>query len=556
MNRLYILIFMVISILSISLSVFAKTQGVFTNTGIGGRSSVFGESFVAIADDASAIYWNPAGISKLANRYNATASRINLFSGFTGISDINYNFFSFVFSNHPWGGGISLDWLGTDEIIASDALGNIDDPPHYLSYAEYKISPAISLRYRKLGSVGISGHYFWIPTETSTSDWDITLGLLSNKRIITAGEKYECWFRFGAAARNLLNTIDSSIRRYTIAFAFCGRFDRLGTFNIAMAYPPWASKNSSKLTTSLEWNLNEWKSLHGANLNFYGGFDYYHETNVKPWKLGFGIERDSWLLNYSFEWHPFLKDTHRVALNLRWNRNETVIFIKKLQDGKEVDTDNEFKITDDIVIRIDVSDDVQIESVKAAQPKLVCFEKIDVKQSVKKLEKSYQDMKVDGQDYILRYILKPVEHRLYPGTYIVSVYARGRKLQSAEFSLSYNRTAEQFVVEAYNSLIQGDLERAKNYLFGAVRVERNYPNTYYVAGIISEISRDFEGAQKCYLKASELSGGRKIRHLETEINPKEFAELDYLQKYAESQRKKGIQGIGLYEELEHVVSPR
>ncbi|MBM3237893.1 hypothetical protein FJZ31_16515 [Candidatus Poribacteria bacterium] len=222
MNRFYILTFIIISLLNISLPSFARTQGVFTNTGIGGRSSVFGESFVAIADDASAIYWNPAGISKLTNRYNLTASYINLFSGFTGISDINYNFFSFVFSDYPWGGGISSDFLGANTIIKSNMVGTIESL--HSSYAEVKISPSISSQLWKLGSVGISGNYFRIQTETPSNDLGITLGYLSHKWIIMSDEKYECWLRFGAAARNAFDTIDSPTSRYTIASTFGGGF--------------------------------------------------------------------------------------------------------------------------------------------------------------------------------------------------------------------------------------------------------------------------------------------------------------------------------------------
>ena len=557
LSQLCILI-LIIVILDISPSTFAKTQGVFTNTGISGRSSVFGESFVAIADDASAIHWNPAGISKLTNRCNITASRINLFSGLTGFSDVNYNFLSFVFSDHPWGVGISLDCLGTDEIIKSNKIGNVESL--HLSYAEYKVSTSGSLRYRKLGSFGFSVHHFRIPTETYSNDWSTTLGLLSNNLLrdkwsMKAGEKYECWLRFGVTARNVVDTIDSPTRQYTIASTFGGGFEKKGMFNVATAYSRGVSKNSSKWVASMEYGWGGWGPQYGVDFNIYGGFEYYPNTGVKFWKAGGEIGRGIWRLNYSFEQHSFLKNTHRLALNLRWSRHETAVFIRKLHEDQEVDTGNKFETTDNIIIHIDVSDDVQIESVKAAQPKLICFERIGAKQLVEKLEKSYQDMQMEDQHHI-HYILKPMEYQFYPATYIVSVYARGRKLKSAEFSLSYSQRAEQLVGEAYNSFVQGDFEKAKSYLLDVARVEKNYPNVYYIAGLISEARDDFEGAQKCYLKASELSGGRKIRHLETEVNPKDFAASDYLRRYAETQKRQRRQGIRLYEELERIVSPR
>src|SRR5437899_2469278 len=38
----------------------------FLKMGMGARSKAMGDNFTAVADDASAIYWNPAGLSQLA----------------------------------------------------------------------------------------------------------------------------------------------------------------------------------------------------------------------------------------------------------------------------------------------------------------------------------------------------------------------------------------------------------------------------------------------------------------------------------------------------------
>jgi hypothetical protein len=44
----------------------ATIGGQFLKIGIGARATGMGSSFVAVADDASAVYWNPAGISRLS----------------------------------------------------------------------------------------------------------------------------------------------------------------------------------------------------------------------------------------------------------------------------------------------------------------------------------------------------------------------------------------------------------------------------------------------------------------------------------------------------------
>ena len=34
----------------------------FLKIGVGGRAAALGEAFIAVANDASALYWNPAGL--------------------------------------------------------------------------------------------------------------------------------------------------------------------------------------------------------------------------------------------------------------------------------------------------------------------------------------------------------------------------------------------------------------------------------------------------------------------------------------------------------------
>src|SRR5258705_994367 len=65
------------------------TSGQFLKIGVGARAVGLGESFVAVANDPSAIYWNPAGLASL-QRQEIELSHV----GWPG--DINYEHVTLV----------------------------------------------------------------------------------------------------------------------------------------------------------------------------------------------------------------------------------------------------------------------------------------------------------------------------------------------------------------------------------------------------------------------------------------------------------------------------
>ncbi|MDH7604306.1 MAG: PorV/PorQ family protein [Melioribacter sp.] len=82
----------------------------FLSISQGARASAMGSAFVAIADDQSAIYWNPAGLAKL--------SGVGIFVEHTKwIADINYNFFAATYNLGDFGTvGLSFLTSNMDEM--------------------------------------------------------------------------------------------------------------------------------------------------------------------------------------------------------------------------------------------------------------------------------------------------------------------------------------------------------------------------------------------------------------------------------------------------------
>jgi len=99
------------------LSVASSTGLDFLKIGVGARALALGEAYVAVADDITAIYWNPAGLVQLTQPE----------AGFTyneWFEDIGYHFFGY---SHPLNSSnlaFSVYYLGGGDVQSMDAVGN------------------------------------------------------------------------------------------------------------------------------------------------------------------------------------------------------------------------------------------------------------------------------------------------------------------------------------------------------------------------------------------------------------------------------------------------
>jgi long-subunit fatty acid transport protein len=82
----------------------------FLKIGVGGRASAMGDAFVAVANDVSALYWNPAGLSQFQDNQV-------MFSHNEWVVDINHDFVGAVYHLDDANTfGVSLTALSMDEM--------------------------------------------------------------------------------------------------------------------------------------------------------------------------------------------------------------------------------------------------------------------------------------------------------------------------------------------------------------------------------------------------------------------------------------------------------
>jgi hypothetical protein len=101
------------------------------------RSEGMGRAYVAIADDATATWWNPAGLAFLSNRY-ISAMHTKLAPGLA--DDVYYEYLGYAQSTKGWGGlGASLVYLTYGDILGTDPEGRETG-----TFTSYEISPSVA----------------------------------------------------------------------------------------------------------------------------------------------------------------------------------------------------------------------------------------------------------------------------------------------------------------------------------------------------------------------------------------------------------------------------
>ncbi len=157
----------------------------FLKIGVGGRASSMGESFVAVVDDASASFWNPAGL-------------------------VNFSENQIMFSHNKWFADISHDYLGVVYHLSDqDAFGL---SVISLSMDEMKVTT----EFAPLGT----GEYF--------SYGDLAIGLSYSRKMTDK-------FSFGGTVRYVEETMDKLKLRGVLIDLGTFYYTGLGTSRFAVA---------------------------------------------------------------------------------------------------------------------------------------------------------------------------------------------------------------------------------------------------------------------------------------------------------------------------------
>ena len=129
-----------------------STAAPFLNIGIGPRAISMGGAFVATANDITALYWNPAGISRM----EANGA---FFAHTQWFSDISYNWAGIVLNLGEYGStGFSITYLNYGDMEVT-TLQEQEGTGEYFSAKDIAISLTYSYNLSDRFSLGLSAKY-------------------------------------------------------------------------------------------------------------------------------------------------------------------------------------------------------------------------------------------------------------------------------------------------------------------------------------------------------------------------------------------------------------
>jgi len=287
----------------------------FLKLGVGGRAIGLGESFIAIANDASALFWNPAGLVQFQDNQF-------IFSHTEWIADIKHEFFGYVhhFSDVD-AVGISFTSLHMDDMRVTTELHPFGTG-EYFSFGDIAIGLSYAHKFTEQFSFGFTikyaretldklvmdgflvdlGTYYWTGLGTSRFSVSVTnfgrnmaprgeVILLNGKRI----NEFQSFspptmFRIGFAVEPFYN------ENYRL------------TSSIQVNHP---NDNSENLAFGLEY---AWQDL------FFIRGGYKFNVDEQNFSFGAGLKAPISFANISFDYafNKFtrLGNTHRFSLIL------------------------------------------------------------------------------------------------------------------------------------------------------------------------------------------------------------------------------------------------
>ena len=317
-NRIYIHILAIfLLVVSAPSNAAEKFAGDFLSLGSGARALGMGESYVAVAGDATATYYNPAGLARLSSKeinlmHSEQFGGLENYNTVTAAAPLSADFYGGISLIHLGVGNIKYTRLWDPSKALSDSnrveIASREDAADYALYVsgakrvgdKLNIGASIKLIRRIIGPDTAFGFGIDAGVQYSMTDnWDIGIALRDITGTTIAWD--------GHSNDRIAATMDAGL-------AYKGKVPWIGGSYVITASMLYFGdspdvKGIDTMNIGMEYILNDILAFRIGSSEQHGAF-------------GMGIKRlpliSSTSLDYAFLSHHDLDSTHRISLSVHF----------------------------------------------------------------------------------------------------------------------------------------------------------------------------------------------------------------------------------------------
>jgi tetratricopeptide (TPR) repeat protein len=286
--------------------------------GYGARALGLGKAFTALADDPTAVYWNPAGLEDIYQQ-QATFFHVSLWEG------TSLDYLGYAYPTLDWGTfGFGIGRIGVGDIpqtnTGGDVLGTFSNAEYqvYLGYARqlpYNITGGATIRMVRRSWSGLQNE-----SDLSSTGFALDLGALY-KPVWIGSPWFQDWV-FGLKINNFIEPqlkegIQTDDLPLTIKLGFLKKIRFAGGeyFTVLMDFD-FSEKRAMRAHIGTEYRVMDYGDLRIGYTD--GGLSF-----------GAGVEYQMFRFDYSFgfnEYSDVLPGVHRISLSAHFGKNRDEMY--------------------------------------------------------------------------------------------------------------------------------------------------------------------------------------------------------------------------------------
>jgi hypothetical protein len=286
----------------------------FLKIGAGARAVGMGEAFVAVSDDASCIWWNPAGVARITQEGE---SRLTL-NHSTWPAEISHEFFGYAFTYHglPGSYAFSSTVLQMDPIAVRTEYSPQGTGENF-DAGSFNLAATWAKNLIDRFSFGLSAKYIHMGLEKANADgFVVDFGTLYFTDFKT--------IRIGMAIQSLGPSMTFLQESFPMPTMF-----KVGTamdlyqsqhHNLLAAFEfDHPADNAERASVGTEYTLKAFQP--NVRLQLRGGYRFNRDEERAT--AGFGVEfptgaKSSMRVDYAWSQMTFLDDTHKFSAEIRF----------------------------------------------------------------------------------------------------------------------------------------------------------------------------------------------------------------------------------------------